>query len=296
MPPCDEARSARLSSPLRRPVPGCGGPVPSSVTTTASLPSRTTTSTVALVAPACRATFDSDSRTTATRSSPASGGTATSGPDVCSRGRKPRASRAEAISSCSASRRSAGPLRSRSRKMALRTSLIEASRSSTTPSSRSASAGGRSWRATDCTLSPTANRRCTTRSCRSRAIRSRSSSTASRARSCCAAATSRASATWSANEAFMLQVEGVRRGLRRPAQHERAVRPSAGLQRQGHRAVEPGQVGGDERARWADASRASAAISSAPSRARRPPAAPRRRPTPPARPGRSRAPGRRRRR
>ena len=71
-PPSLAARSARLRRPLRRP-PG-GMPVPSSVTMTLSIPSRSTSAvTSARVAPACLAMLDSASRSTTSACSVSSG-------------------------------------------------------------------------------------------------------------------------------------------------------------------------------------------------------------------------------
>ena len=119
------------------------------------------------------------------------------GPGRVQPGRKPSVPRAPITSWSTSPRRPPGPVLSCRRKMALRTSLIVPSRSSTTSSSRSRTSGLTASRAADCTVRPTANRRWMTRSCRSRAMRSRSSRTASLDLSRCAAATSTARATWS---------------------------------------------------------------------------------------------------
>ena len=113
---------------------------------------------------------------------------------------------------------------------------IVASRSSTAASSRSRTSACRSAHAAaPCSCRPVANSRWITRSCRSRAIRSRSAITASSARSSSAWARSRASAAWSAKrrEQLALLVPS-RPGLPCSNEHDQHAR-----RRPGGRAAAP---------------------------------------------------------
>lgn len=84
-------------------------------------------------------------------------------------------------------------------KIAVRISWMVTSSSSTALPTPSRTSGTTDRRCAVSSISPVANSRWMTRSCRSRAIRSRSSNTASRSRSCCASAVISAGAACEAN-------------------------------------------------------------------------------------------------
>ncbi len=191
---------ARFRRPPRR--PSVGRPMPSSVTVTTSTPSSAVTETSARFASACRATLLRASPMTAITWSATARGTSVSiSPSIRSAGVNPRAGAASSIAWTTRVRSVGPPLElpcSRRPKMVERMILMVESRSSIARPSRSAAPGCSTSGRALCRVIPVANSRWTARSCRSRAIRSRSSRrlicSASRRRS----ASSRARAAWSA--------------------------------------------------------------------------------------------------
>ena len=158
------------------------------------------------VAPACRAALESDSRSAVSRCSVISSGTmVSSAPSSCSEGANPSA----AAISCATKRtlaRSAAGLASGwvwSAKIAERISLIVSSSASTDRLIRSATSGTLIIEVTPCSDMPVAYSRWMTRSCRSLAIRSRSSKTAICSACLRCSASSSPMAAWAAKVASM---------------------------------------------------------------------------------------------
>ena len=165
--------------------------------------------------------------------------TASTGPSVTTRGVNPRAGARSVTARPSSARRSGDAVGADSSKMVRRMSLMVASMSSTAVEMRCAASGRTARRAAFSRVSPIANSRWITRSCRSRPIRSRSSKTASRLRSSRACATCIASAAWSAYASTS------RTSVSRKARSEAAAQPmastpeSVSVVRSGTRSNEP---------------------------------------------------------
>src|SRR5690606_25146031 len=210
-PPRREARSSRLRVPDAR-VGVAGRPTPSSATVTTPASSSTATDSSTRVASAWRVAFARVSRTTANTSSRGSPVTSRlTGPlKVTSGGfaRPGLASPATSSTRCrSAPSDSGGALRA---KIAVRISPIAASIASTCAAMAGAVCGVRA--ATACRARPVPNRRWMTWSCRSRAIRARSSMRASRSRSARPRAGRNATPVWAAKSAARARSASVKTG------------------------------------------------------------------------------------
>ena len=168
-------------------------------------------------AAACRATLDSASRSTASISSATRAGTrASSRPSIRSHGAKPSArvisSVMAAIRACTPGGSAPASPRSWSRKIAARMSLIVSSSSSTACWTRPAASAPGISDVAPCSDMPVANSRWMTRSCRSRAIRSRSAYSATRWAAWRRSASSMPMPAWAAKVATMSAAAGASGG------------------------------------------------------------------------------------
>ncbi len=182
VPPSCPARSAMLRSPLRRPPAGTPTPLSATVSRT-SRPSVSST-TSARSARACRAMLVSASESTATTWSAVSLGTSVSiRPAIRTLGANPSTGAASPTTRTARARSRPVPSLpsagwERRPKMVERMIFMVSSRSSTARSTRSEASLCSMNRPALCSVMPVANSRWMARSCRSRAMRSRSSRTA----------------------------------------------------------------------------------------------------------------------